>query len=935
MFCIHHRQLRMWLVVVLALMLLIPNTSWADTTGQQAGTTATGWTNPLNLFASDNLYNTATMNTSVQSPGPVRVKGFNFNIPEGSTINGIEVTMERKHVKSGGAGFYDEMACLIINNADVYASNRAVLYTYWSTVESIKTFGGPTDLWGQTLTPADINSPNFGFYFGGRKITYTVTAYIDYIGMTVYYTPPAVPDTEAPVIAAQSDMIIEATDALGAIATFNPTATDNVDSVVNVVCTPESGSQFPLGSTLVTCNATDTAGNPALPVTFNVIVQDTTAPVITLNGGDPISINQDTVYTELGATWTDAVDGTGNAIVGGDTVNTSLPGTSYVVTYDYTDTHNNAAVQVTRTVNVLDTSPPVIDAFADMTEEATSAAGAIVTFSPTAADNMDPAVTVVCSPPSGSQFALGTTLVTCNATDTAGNAALPVTFNVTVQDTTAPIITLNGTDPYNVEAGGTYNDPGAVWNDAVDGTGPAVIGGNTVDMFIPGPYVVTYDYTDNAGNVGIQVKRTVNVSDTSAPVIAPQSDMTVEAADASGAVVSFNPAATDSVDTVVTVVCTPPSGSQFPLGSTLVTCNATDTAGNPALPVTFNVIVQDTTAPVITLNGGDPISINQDTVYTELGATWTDAVDGTGNAIVGGDTVNTSLPGTSYVVTYDYTDTHNNAAVQVTRTVNVLDTSPPVIDAFADMTEEATSAAGAIVTFSPTAADNLDPAVTVVCNPASGSQFALGTTLVTCNATDSAGNAALPMTFNVTVQDTTAPIITLNGTDPYDVPYGSSYTDPGAVWTDAVDGTGAALIGGDVVDTLVPGAYVITYNYTDSAGNAAIQVPRTVNVLPWSTINVTKDVLNWKGKATADPYVFTVQMNGADNKSISETITATYDHLAPGTYIITELSEAKYELKQIIGDNNGNASDGVSITVGSGDVVNVTFINWVIQPNKK
>ena len=33
---------------------------------------------------------------------------------------------------------------------------------------------------------------------------------------------------------------------------------------------------------------------------------------------------------------------------------------SYVLTYDYTDSNGNDAVQVTRTVNVVDTTNPVI-----------------------------------------------------------------------------------------------------------------------------------------------------------------------------------------------------------------------------------------------------------------------------------------------------------------------------------------------------------------------------------------------------------------------------------------------------------------------------------------------------------------------------------------------------------------------------------------------
>ena len=51
---------------------------------------------------------------------------------------------------------------------------------------------------------------------------------------------------------------------------------------------------------------------------------------------------------------------------------------------------------------------------------------------------MDPSVTVICTPASGSTFPVGTTLVTANASDIAGNAAIPVTFNVIVNTFTPP-----------------------------------------------------------------------------------------------------------------------------------------------------------------------------------------------------------------------------------------------------------------------------------------------------------------------------------------------------------------------------------------------------------------------------------------------------------------------------------------------------------------
>jgi hypothetical protein len=79
------------------------------------------------------------------------------------------------------------------------------------------------------------------------------------------------------------------------------------------------------------------------------------------------------------------------------------------------------------------------------------------------------------------------------------------------------------------------------------------------------------------------------------------------------------------------------------------------------------------------------------------------------------------------------------------------DTIPPVITCPANLTAAATSAAGAVVTYTATATDNCCLA-SVVCAPASGSTFPIGSTAVTCTATDGAGLTAT-CTFSITVRD--------------------------------------------------------------------------------------------------------------------------------------------------------------------------------------
>jgi len=93
---------------------------------------------------------------------------------------------------------------------------------------------------------------------------------------------------------------------------------------------------------------------------------------------------------------------------------------------------------------------------------------------------------------------------------------------------------------------------------------------------------------------------------------------------------------------------------------------------------------------------------------------------------------------------------------------------------------------------------------------------------------DAAGAPMLYVEYTVgsntvdTVADTTAPVITLNGTDAMTLNVGDTFSDPGATATDDVDGDITSAITTDAnVDTSVAGSYLVTYTVSDSSGNSA------------------------------------------------------------------------------------------------------------------
>ncbi len=94
--------------------------------------------------------------------------------------------------------------------------------------------------------------------------------------------------------------------------------------------------------------------------------------------------------------------------------------------------------------------------------------------------------------------------------------------------------------------------------------------------------------------------------------------------------------------------------------------------------------------------------------------------------------------------------------------------------------------------------------------------------------TDSAGNTSLPFdgTDILKTIDANSPVITLNGANPQTIMLGAGYTELGATTSD-----GSLVTINAAEFTNVVGTYSIYYESTDTSGNTATQVVRTVNVI--------------------------------------------------------------------------------------------------------
>ena len=135
--------------------------------------------------------------------------------------------------------------------------------------------------------------------------TLTITATDDQGHVSSVQTP-LVPDNTPPVLQCPPNRVVEADRPCGARVEFTASATDSCDTAPAVVCTPSSGSEFPRGETVVTCVATDLAGNTA-ECSFTVTVSGGTEfTVPTLTGSSPqlIAVAGGTQITVKGTDFT-------------------------------------------------------------------------------------------------------------------------------------------------------------------------------------------------------------------------------------------------------------------------------------------------------------------------------------------------------------------------------------------------------------------------------------------------------------------------------------------------------------------------------------------------------------------------------------------------------------------------------------------------------
>jgi trimeric autotransporter adhesin len=587
----------------------------------------------------------------------------------------------------------------------------------------------------------------------------------------------------------------------------NKTATGSTSPITVTGLTNGTAYTFTVVATNTVWNSTaSTSSNSVTP-----IIPDTTPPTASVAYSTLLSTSGSVTATLTWASEPITITNNGGSI---EYIFTAIG--SFI--FEFIDSFGNMGF-ATATVNNIDTTPPVIT-LSGSTSVTIAHGSSYTDLWATWSDNMDGTGSIIASGTVNTN-ALWTYTLTYNKTDAAGNSATTVTRTVTVTDQTAPVITLNGNASVSVAQNSSYTDAWAVWTDNIDSGGNIVANGS-VDTSTLGTYTLTYDVTDTAGNIAVQKTRTVTVIDQESPT----------------ATVSYSSVLPTNTSVVATL-----TGESEPI-------TITNNSGNPTYTFTNNgtftfefidaswntgsatatVTNIDTTVPTAMVSYSSVLPTNTSVVAT---LTWeSEPITITNNG--GSSTYTFTSNGT---FTFEFTDASGNTG-SATATVTNIDTTAPTATVSYDTLLSTSGSVVATLTWES------EP-ITITNNSGNPTYTFTNNGTFTFEFTDAAGNTG-SATATVTNIDTIAPDITLVGDSNISVFRGSSYTDLWATWSDNADGTGSLIASGSV-DTSLLGSFPLTYDKTDTAGNTATTVTRTVTVLAVPVVQNTGWGGGWWG----------------------------------------------------------------------------------------
>jgi len=686
-------------------------------------------------------------------------------------------------------------------------------------------------------------------------------------------------------------------------STFYAIEFDGGTLPTTLVSGPAPGDVFPVGTTTVTYQAVDPSGN-AVQTSFDVTVIDNISPTISV----PTNIDVFATSAAGAAVNYTTPVGTDNCSVttvlsAGFAEGATFPIGTTVVTYTATDASGNTAL-ASFNVSVTGIAPEIVGPANITVNNDAGVCGATVNFTATETVGI-PASVITYDIASGSSFVVGTTTVTATATNAVGTST--ETFSVTVEDTEAPnaitqdrTIQLDANGNVSITAAeidngsndncavesvefltGTSNGElisnGGFDNSLNDWTGVGAIeyratGGN------PGGYAVLNDTGQSPDPSLNQVVNGFIIGE----IYTINGDFKNEY-DCCGAFIGQVAFGVD-VDGNQIAALTNPGTTWSPFSVTFTATSTSHTIGFRG-----------------EINGTDTdMAIDNISIATPAENVTASTID-----------YDCSNVGQPIEVTLLVTDVNGNQSIE-TAIVTVEDNILPVITAPANVSVNATSAAGAAVNYAtPVGTDNCSVTTALTAGFADGATFPIGTTVVTYTATDASGNTA-SASFNVSVTGI-APVITVA-----DITVNNDAGVCGATVNFAATETTVGIPAAVITYSIAPGSSFavgtisVTATATNAVGTSTSTFDVTVidNIAPSITLN---------GAASVDHDAFTAYTDlgatTADNCSATLVTTDDVNVNVVGNYTVTYTST----------DGSGNVTV-VTRTVNVQDVIAPTAI---------
>ncbi|XP_022099124.1 mucin-4-like isoform X5 [Acanthaster planci] len=472
-----------------------------------------------------------------------------------------------------------------------------------------------------TTTSSPDTTTTSGPYTTTSSSDATTTLGLDF---TTTPEPPATtssvpPDTVGPAVTCPAMSFEDCTAGNDAVVDWltQPSAVDDVDGPISAItCRDQdnnavtSGGVYPIGVTTVTCTAQDSSENSGM-CTFTITISaspslsvpavgdqntDEGLPTATITWPAVTAINSDSRPIIC----TDSPSGAAVRLTGG-----AFGVGSHTVTCQVT---NAADCPASSSFNftVLDAEGPTVTCPAVSIEDCTAGNSAVVDWliQPSAVDAVEgPINTITCRDQdntavmSGGMYPVGTTTVTCTAQDSLANSGM-CTFTITISASpslTIPTVSNQNTDKGlptatvtwpAVTATNSDNQP-IICTDSLTSAAVRLSGGT----FGVGIHVVTCEVT-NACDCPASASFIFTVIDAEGPTVTCPAVGIEDCTTGNNAMVDWliQPSAVDAVDGPInTIMCRDQdntlvtSGGMYPVGTTIITCTAQDSASNDGM----------------------------------------------------------------------------------------------------------------------------------------------------------------------------------------------------------------------------------------------------------------------------------------------------------------------------------------------------------------